>query len=133
MDPSLRNAKGMQNHIEQLQANLIRRFTNLVNLAEPKTTDRGVSAVTQYQIRAETAALIRATEEVQTLIRQMQEMWLFGQLNTLGQSQIQKETDASVKEVKELMRQLTEKKFGVVDDGAQGPVAETNGDSAKAA
>lgn len=34
MDASLRNAKGLHDELGALQANLLRRFTNLVNLAE---------------------------------------------------------------------------------------------------
>ncbi len=42
----------------------------------------------------------------------MQEMWLFGQLNTLGESKVQQETDENARNVAGLLRQLTEKKFG---------------------
>ncbi|PPJ52014.1 hypothetical protein CBER1_09632 [Cercospora berteroae] len=126
MDSSLRSAKGMQNEIDRLQSNLLRRFTNLVALAKVKSTDRGVSATAQYQLQAETAALIRGAEEVQTLIRQMQEMWLFGQLNTLGESKIQQETDENARAVAGLLRELTEKGFGEGEGEVNG-VNGTNG------
>ena len=44
MDPSLRSAKGMQNEIDRLQSNLLRRFTNLVALAKVR-----------YQIQTQTS------------------------------------------------------------------------------
>ena len=50
---------------------------------------------------------IRAAEEVQTLIRQMQEMWLFGRLNTLEDSKAKAEVDETAREVAELVRKLT--------------------------
>lgn len=43
---------------------------------------------------------------MQTLIRQLQEMWLFGQLNTLGESQVQRDTNANAKAVVGLLAQL---------------------------
>lgn len=52
---------------------------------------------------------IRAAEDVQTLIRQLQEMWLFGQLNTLGESKVQQQTDENAKAVADLLKQLMEK------------------------
>ncbi|KAM3416751.1 hypothetical protein BST61_g8343 [Cercospora zeina] len=127
MDSSLRSAKGMQNEIDRLQSNLIRRFTNLVALAKVKSTDRGVSAATQYQLQAETAALIRGAEEVQTLIRQVQEMWLFGQLNTLGESKIQQETDESARAVAGLLKEVTEKRFGGASESGANGVDGMNG------
>jgi hypothetical protein len=43
------------------------------------------------------------------LIRHLQEMWLFGPLNTVGESQVQQQTDESAKLVGELLRQLSSK------------------------
>lgn len=42
----------------------------------------------------------------------MQEMWLFGQLNTLGESRAQRETDENARDVAGLLKRLTEAKFG---------------------
>ena len=36
----------------------------------------------------------------------MQEMWLFGQLNTIGDSKVQHQTDEKAREVAELLQQL---------------------------
>ena len=52
---------------------------------------------------------IKAAEDLQTLIRHLQEMWLFGPLNTVGESQVQQQTDESAKIVGELLRQLSSK------------------------
>lgn len=51
---------------------------------------------------------VRAAEELQLLIRQMQEMWLFGQLNTLGESDVQQQTDENAKVVGELLKKVLE-------------------------
>jgi hypothetical protein len=50
------------------------------------------------------------------LIRHLQEMWLFGPLNTVGESQVQQQTDESAKLVGELLRQLSGKQSA----GAEG-------------
>lgn len=44
---------------------------------------------------------------MQTLIRQMQEMWLFGRLNTLEDSKTNTEVDGTAREVAELVQKLT--------------------------
>ncbi|KAF7194553.1 hypothetical protein HII31_04059 [Pseudocercospora fuligena] len=95
MDPSLRNQKDLINKINELQTALIKRYTNLIGLAavRNKQTDRS----------------IRAAEEVQSLIRQMQEMWLFGQLNTLDDTKAQKQSDENAAVVADLLKLLHEK------------------------
>jgi hypothetical protein len=46
---------------------------------------------------------IKAAEDLQMLVRHLQEMWLFGPLNTVGESQIQQQTDESARVVGELL------------------------------
>ena len=48
-------------------------------------------------------------EEFQVLIRQMQEMWLFGQLDTIGQSEIQQQTDENAVAVADLLKKLLDR------------------------
>ena len=50
----------------------------------------------------------------------MQEMWLFGQLNTLGESEVRQQTDDNAKVVGELLQKALELRQG-------GPRQETNG------
>jgi len=49
---------------------------------------------------------IRASEDLLTLTRQMQELWLFGQLKTLDKNDIQGRIDADAKEVAEMLAVL---------------------------
>lgn len=42
-------------------------------------------------------------------------MWLFGQLNTIGESQVQQETDENAKTVAALLKQLSEKQGGLTN------------------
>lgn len=43
------------------------------------------------------------------LIRQLQEMWLMGQLNTVGDNSLQQQTDENAKVVAGLLKQVTQK------------------------
>lgn len=52
---------------------------------------------------------VRAAEDMSALIRQLQEMWLMGQLNTIGDSKVQQQTDENAKVVAGLLKQLTDK------------------------
>ena len=70
---------------------------------------------------------VRAAEDVQRLIRQLQEMWLFGQLDTMGDSKAQQRTDEDAKAVADLLKQLLERQQGsangIAADAANGHVA----------
>lgn len=72
---------------------------------------------------------VRAAEELQLLIRQMQEMWLFGQLDTLGESEVQRQTDENAKVVGELLGKVLEmqqqRQGQVGEAGAQEQEGET--------
>lgn len=64
MDPSLRNTRELISRLDKMQSELIRRFQNLVDLAsgssEEEKKDRSVTAVVEYQMQVETAALVSA-------------------------------------------------------------------------
>ncbi|KAM0716586.1 hypothetical protein Q7P37_008031 [Cladosporium fusiforme] len=122
----LRNTPGLitneeikKEKIESSRDDIIKRFDNLVTAASLDKSDRNTSANLQLQMQVDTTHLIKAAEDLQMLIRHLQEMWLFGPLNTVGESQVQQQTDENAKLVGELLRQLSEK---------QG--AETNGTAA---
>ncbi|KAM0701830.1 hypothetical protein Q7P35_010739 [Cladosporium inversicolor] len=105
----LRNTPGLIKKIETSRDDIVKRFDALVSLASVTKTDRNTSANLQFQMQVETSHLIKAAEDLQTLIRHLQEMWLFGPLNTVGESQVQQQTDESAKIMGELLRQLSSK------------------------
>lgn len=49
---------------------------------------------------------IRAAEDILSLTRSLKEAWLFGQLNTLGESQVATKTDGDAKAVAEGLETL---------------------------
>ncbi|KEQ84829.1 hypothetical protein M438DRAFT_345058 [Aureobasidium pullulans EXF-150] len=101
-----RNTPALLARIDQLRNSLIKRFENLVEQAAIEKNDRNSTALSQYQSQIETAALIRTSEDILTLTRQMQELWLFGQLKTLDASDIQGRIDGDAKEVAEMLAVL---------------------------
>ncbi|KAI6881193.1 hypothetical protein D0869_00050 [Hortaea werneckii] len=107
MDASLRNTPALMNRIDKLYGDVIKHYEALVSLAAVENaTDRNSTALAQYQMQVETTALTRAIEEGQSFTRQLQEMWLFGQLNTIGDSEAKQRSDETAKQLSELLQQL---------------------------
>ncbi|RMY09802.1 hypothetical protein D0868_04042 [Hortaea werneckii] len=107
MDASLRNTPALMNRIDKLYGDVIKHYEALVSLAAVENaTDRNSTALAQYQMQVETTALTRAIEEGQSFTRQLQEMWLFGQLNTIGDSEARQRSDETAKELSGLLQQL---------------------------
>ncbi|EHY60105.1 hypothetical protein ABEF92_001024 [Exophiala dermatitidis] len=90
-------AKFLQARITALSTTLIKRLENIFAVAldgtsvgtippasagvpPPSLTD---TAVQEFQLDIESAAVIRAAEEIMVLTRTMKEIWLFGGLDTL--------------------------------------------------
>ncbi|KAI9874990.1 MAG: hypothetical protein M1830_009051 [Pleopsidium flavum] len=106
MDPSQRTSGALLDRAGADVAQLLKRFENLVALAPVSGRDRNTTAVEVYQIEIETAALIRAAEDILSLTRSLKEAWLFGQLNTLGESKAALKTDEDAKVVAEGLQRL---------------------------
>jgi hypothetical protein len=58
---------------------------------------------------------IRASEDILTLTRQMKEMWLFGQLNTLGGSGKDEKIEEEAKAVLELLGRIAGERKQTID------------------
>ncbi|KAL8728025.1 MAG: hypothetical protein Q9166_005696 [cf. Caloplaca sp. 2 TL-2023] len=84
-------------------ADLLRRFENIM-VYEPG--DRNAAAVDAYKMEVETAALIRAAEDILSLTRVMKEMWLFGKLQTVGTNEAEERAEESARGVVEGLRKL---------------------------
>jgi Surfeit locus protein 5 subunit 22 of Mediator complex len=80
-------------------------------------------------MQVETAALIRAAEDLTALTRRLKELWLFGQLNTLGPSAVDGRVEAKAREVAELMENVL--RPGEVHTENQKVDEEMSGEAAK--
>lgn len=59
-----------------------------------------------YQIKVETAALVRSAENILTLTRILKESWLFGKLQTVGGSEAERRAERSAVAVGETLTRL---------------------------
>ena len=57
-----------------------------------------------------TVSQIRASEDLLTLTRQMQELWVFGKLDTLRKTDAKDETTGDVKAVAEMVTKMLKKR-----------------------
>ncbi|KAK3076175.1 hypothetical protein LTS18_013712, partial [Coniosporium uncinatum] len=73
MEKDLRDGAKLSARIDKINAELITRFENIMHHAGTDKTDYPSTAFNTLQMDHETHALIRATEDVLTLTRQMQE------------------------------------------------------------
>ncbi|KAI9751012.1 MAG: hypothetical protein M1835_001295 [Candelina submexicana] len=89
-------------------AQLAQRFENIIALAPISAPERNATAVDAYQLEVETAALIRAAEDILTLTRSLKEMWLFGQLDTIGESKFNERTEEAARGVLEGLQKVVE-------------------------
>ncbi|KAF2836749.1 hypothetical protein M501DRAFT_996415 [Patellaria atrata CBS 101060] len=106
MDPSLKNGDALRTRIDKLTQALVQRFEEIVALGAVEKTDLTSSAHNALQMEVETAGLVRVAEDILALTRQMQELWLFGQLNTLGKSATEEKTAEDVRAVARLVEGL---------------------------
>jgi hypothetical protein len=63
----------------------------------------------QNTIETETAAIVRLAEDAQRLIRHLQELWLFGSVDTVGKTEEELKSEESVKEIVGLLEELLKK------------------------
>ena len=98
---------------------------NLTNVdaftqAQAGTPDRNQAALSALKMDVETQALIRAIEDLLSLTRQMKELWLFGQLDTLGKSGMVQQTEQDAVAVTKLVASLTSrgKLYGDLENSA---------------
>lgn len=70
------------------------------------------TSVQQFQLDVESAAVVRAAEEIMMLTRTMKEIWLFGALDTLA-----KDHDADQSPQEEAARKEMEEDVKIVEEG----------------
>ncbi|KAL9630155.1 MAG: hypothetical protein Q9164_006561 [Protoblastenia rupestris] len=104
-------------------AQLIRRFENIIAYLPDEKSDRNIAAVNAYQMGVETAALVRAAEDILSLTRVLKEAWLFGKLQTVGTSEAEKRTEIAAGNVAEALTRLSAAgAFDVVSNTNSGQV-----------
>lgn len=82
------------------------------------TPDIDAAALNGLKLDTETQGLIRATEALLSLSRQMKELWLFGGLDTMGRSDVVEQTEGDARRVGEMVEGLVGR--GVLFGGKAG-------------
>jgi hypothetical protein len=123
---------GAHGQSSQIPFSLFLPFAIRVSLSQTRKKIRDLRIPTSHSLHRcvlrfqniklnEESQQIKAAEDLQVLVRHLQEMWLFGPLNTVGESQVQQQTDENAKVVADLLRQLS---------SMQKQTLEANGDAA---
>lgn len=75
---------------------------------QPDTDKRDSMTVMSRQLRTQfsTQQIVRGCEDLLTLVRWMQERWLCGNLDTIGQSGAEMETERDAQAIVGLLRRL---------------------------
>ncbi|KAF2477609.1 uncharacterized protein BDR25DRAFT_2443 [Lindgomyces ingoldianus] len=92
MDPTKHNAAALHARVDKICNALIGHFANVAGAVkeddpktkeDPKENDYSSTAQKELTINEEIASFIRAGQDLSVLIRELQEVWLFGGLDTL--------------------------------------------------
>lgn len=75
---------------------------------QPDNDKRDSMTIMSRQLRTQfnTQQIVRSCEDLLTMIRWMQERWLCGNLDTIGRSGVEAETEREAKEIVELLGKL---------------------------
>ncbi|KAL2051800.1 hypothetical protein ABVK25_007956 [Lepraria finkii] len=91
--------------------------------------DRNAAAVGVYQMEVESAALVRAAEDILSLTRVLKESWLFGKLQTVGTSDAEKRAEEAAAKVAEALARLQAKdRAGTINSEGQAMELDGNGE-----
>ncbi|KAF2651567.1 hypothetical protein K491DRAFT_719683 [Lophiostoma macrostomum CBS 122681] len=84
MDPSKRNAEALTRRLDTTCDELMRNHAHIISHAAIKEqTDYASTAQNELAITQGSMDLIKNAQDLSTLIRNLQELWLFGALDTL--------------------------------------------------
>jgi len=108
MDASRYTREALLEREQALIDALLVRFKNIIELTALPEHDvsKEVAAAQSFQIEVETAALIRAAEDLLKLTRELKEMWLFGPIRGLGEGQDETKIDEDAKKAGEMVQAL---------------------------
>ncbi|KAF2277941.1 uncharacterized protein EI97DRAFT_457178 [Westerdykella ornata] len=130
MDPSKRNAAALHQRIDELCDALVSQYSSIF-AAAAKRPDKsaGEIAMNELRIREESGALIRSSQEMATLVRDLQELWLFGGLDTVANPADEEARRERVRSVAAQIEGLVKRGFGA-EGRDEGTVDATEGESA---
>ncbi|KAK0511705.1 hypothetical protein JMJ35_006278 [Cladonia borealis] len=106
---------------------LLKRFENIIAFSPEKhMADRNAAAVRTYVVEVETAALVRAAEDILSLTRELKESWLFGKLQTVGTSEAEKRAEEAAAQVAAGLARLEAMERGAAGTGTGPGIGSSN-------
>ncbi|KAJ4298209.1 hypothetical protein N0V90_006108 [Kalmusia sp. IMI 367209] len=85
MDPKQRNAAALRKRIDDLTSEFISQYRTIFALAkEDPDGDYSQAAHKELAIKEGAMAIVTTAQNMSMLIRDLQELWLFGSLDTLA-------------------------------------------------
>lgn len=108
------SARFLQARITALSTTLIKRFENILAVALDETDMNGQpvapaltdTAMQQLQLEVDSTALVKAAEEIMMLTRNLKEIWLFGELNTIKSDEKRERMEREERELAEEERKV---------------------------
>jgi len=108
-------AESIGDREQRAVATLLTQFKALVSLAATHTKEgatKEVAATEAFRMEVESAALVRAAEDLLQLTRELKEMWLFGPLRGIGEGEGEGKMDEDSQKVREMVEALFKKSSG---------------------
>merc|ERR1711981_936331 len=109
MEGKERSGEGLRKRINARNTALLLAMSEILDASTAPQSDRRDSmTIMSRQLRTQFSAqqIVRSCEDLLTLVRWMQERWLCGNLNTIGQSTVESETEKDAQEIVEMLKRL---------------------------
>ncbi|KAF7718962.1 Uncharacterized protein PECH_006307 [Penicillium ucsense] len=90
--------KQLHERLDHNVSQLVQRFENILALAAAENTSHTATAVEENQMEVESSALVRSAEDLLAMSRTVKEMWFFGNLDTLGEDDHDRERNEKLEE-----------------------------------
>ncbi|KAK3214031.1 hypothetical protein GRF29_28g1843495 [Pseudopithomyces chartarum] len=121
MDSKQRNAAALHRRINDLVGEFSNQYRAMLAIArEDEDADFSQSAQKELAIKEGAVAIITAAQKMTMLIRDLQELWLFGGLDTLADAKDEEVERKKVAEVARMVEGLVGKIPGVGREGEDG-------------
>ncbi|KAF2638495.1 hypothetical protein P280DRAFT_471090 [Massarina eburnea CBS 473.64] len=118
MDPKQRNAAALRKRVQEIVASFIQKYQSVLQHAkEDEDSDYSRTAQKELLIKEDAMAIVTTAQNTAILIRDLQELWLFGSLDTLADPADEEVDNAKALEVAGLIEKLA-KQVPKAHDGA---------------
>ncbi|KAF2270307.1 hypothetical protein CC78DRAFT_611957 [Lojkania enalia] len=128
MDPSKSSAVELTKRVDDICNALIGHFHTIV-FATKENADADHSAIAQNELTIveKTNAMIQSTQDLSSLIRELQELWLFGGLDTLADPSDEETNKAKAQAIAKMIETIAKSKPAPEQNVQNGESAQASG------